>query len=120
MFLLGGLFVLECVAARALLGWPGSALIPWTAVITSYVFYRLAVPCAEKWYDWINAAFDLYRYDLAERLTLRPFKDEEDEMRMWWTISSLVKRGSLEESDRIFDYFLLRNMRGGTKCGDEE
>jgi hypothetical protein len=100
---LSGFFVVECVLARMWLGWAGPALVPWAAVGVAYVFYRLAIPCAEKWYDWINAAFDLYRYQLAERLALEPFKDREDETGRWRAISYFIKHGRWDDF-RAFCY----------------
>ena len=102
---LSAAFVGECVLARVLLGCPGSALVPWAAMGMAYVFYRLAVPYARKWYDWINAAFDLYRYKLAERLALKPFVDEVDEMQKWKDISYFIKR-SPWDGFRAFRYSL--------------
>jgi hypothetical protein len=101
---LSTVFVVECVLARALLGWPGLALVPWAALGMAYVFYRLAVPSADKWYDWINAAFDLYRYQLAERLALKPFENANKELERWWGLSRFIQ-GEQDTFDGL-DYTL--------------
>jgi hypothetical protein len=99
------LFVIECVAAR-MVGWPGSAAIPWTAIVMAYGFYRLAIPCAEKWYDWINAAYDLYRYQLAEQMALRPFENKADETVRWKALSYFIRRYDIKCDDPdIFSSF---------------
>ena len=87
-------FAVECSLARVLLGWPGVSLIPWAAVGVAYGFHKLAILCAKKWYGWINAAYDLYRHQLADTLALEPFKDVEDEKNSWEGISYFVRRGS--------------------------
>ena len=80
------------------------ALVPWAGVGVAYLFYRLAVPCAGKWYDWINAAFDLYRYQLAEQLALKPFENAGEELALWWALSLFA--GGERENFEDFDYTL--------------
>ena len=119
--LLSGVLAMESTVMRWLADQPVFTGIALVSLCAAFLFYHWgAVNCARNWGETIKTAFDLYRYDLAEKLALRPFTDEDDEMWIWWVISSLVKRGSLEELYKVFDYFLLRNMRGGARCGDEE
>jgi hypothetical protein len=108
--LLSLVFVLECVITHVL-GWRIMALVPWLGIGTSYVFYRLTIPCTKKWQDWIKAAFDLYRYQLAEALALPPFEDKDEEMQYWYSISMALGASEKEDEFIAFDYPLPKTKK---------
>jgi hypothetical protein len=98
--LLSLIFVAECILAH-MFGWSGSFIIPWLSLGTTLFFYRLAILSTGKWYDWINAAFDLYRYDLAKQLALRPFKYISDEKKIWANVTRFL------QEDKVSEYLKL-------------
>jgi len=92
--ILSGVLAAESVLLRLFLGQP---MFTWVALASGCVaflfYYWGAVNCARNWGETIKTAFDLYRYQLAEQLALKPFKDKIDETRRWEAISYFIKRG---------------------------
>jgi hypothetical protein len=109
---LSGVLAVEGVLLRLLLKRP---MFTWVALASGCVaflsYYWGAVNCARNWGETIKTAFDLYRYQLAERLALEPFKDKKDETETWEAISYFIKRGRWDDF-RLFRYPLPgRNVR---------
>jgi hypothetical protein len=110
--LLMGIFAIECVALRLILGWHIHALLPLLALCTAYLFYRGATQSALNWGETIKTAFDLYRYQLAEHLALRPFRHKQDETNRWRAMTNFIHSGNVDQKDVFgeFDYPLPRQQ----------
>jgi hypothetical protein len=113
---LSALFGLECVIARLLvvarLLEVGQAysLVSLPAFVLSGLFYAGAKGPARNWGETVKVAFDLYRYELAERLALRRFWSKTEEKTRWKTFSDFILGDDEEFGD--FKYPLPRESEG--------
>jgi len=96
---LSAILMMECVLIRCLLGWPVFTWVALTSGCAVFIFYQAAVWCALNWGEAIKTAFDLYRYQLAEQMSLLPFKDKKDETRRWKALSYFIKRYNIKCDD---------------------
>lgn len=112
---LSALFGLECFVVRLLamaklleVGQVCS-LVSLLASVASGLFYVGAQGPARNWGETVKVAFDLYRYELAERLALRRFWSKTEEKTRWRTFSDFIL-GDEEFGD--FKYPLPRQSEG--------
>jgi hypothetical protein len=81
--LLMGIFGLECILLRIFflpdIGW----WLPLTGFIVALLFYKSAIVSTYNWAAMFRTAFDLYRYQLADALGLKPVDSFEKEQRLW-------------------------------------
>ncbi|MBN1886477.1 MAG: hypothetical protein JW850_00740 [Thermoflexales bacterium] len=78
-----GIFGIECLFVRILFESNLSWWLPLLSLIAAFVFYRAAISSACDWGEMFRAAFDLFRYQLAEALGLQPVKSFEEECVTW-------------------------------------
>jgi len=98
--LLMGIFTTECVIAR-LSGIDLPVIIPAAGLLTAYLLYRGAIQNASNWGETVKTAFDSYRYQLARRLSMKPFYNQKEESARWHAISQFIVKGSAYDK---FDY----------------
>lgn len=106
--ILTGLFALECTAIRLVGGIWIPSWIPVIALGITYLFYRGAIRYAVDWGQVRKAAFDFYRYQLAEHLGLKPFNTQDEERAQWEAISSFLRGDRRDFED--FDYPLPKKV----------
>jgi hypothetical protein len=86
------LFGLECILLRILLlphiGWS----LPVVAFLLAYIFYKAAISSVYNWGGLIAASFDLFRYQLAQALGLKPAGDFKEEKRRWQGLTQFWHR----------------------------
>ena len=99
---LSGLLVVECVIFRLVCERPVLTLIALLSGCIAFAFYQFAVWCARNWGETIKTAFDLYRYQLAERLALKPFERAGDELKRWEGISYFIQ--GIQGGREAFDF----------------
>lgn len=89
----------------------GYGLPIWVAFILSslayFVFYRGSVIAARNWGEAVKTAFDLYRYELAARLSLRPVWSMSEETTQWKRLSSFLR--GFDEGCVGYDYPLPKS-----------
>lgn len=107
---LSALFGLECVVVRLLRVGQVWAFVPILAFVVSSLFYAGARRPANNWGETVKVAFDLYRYELAERLSLRRFWSKAEEKTQWETFSNFILGDDEEFGD--FEYPLPQKSRG--------
>jgi hypothetical protein len=98
--LLVGIFGIECVVLK-LAGIAFTALIPAAAFLSAYFLYRGAIQAASNWGETVKVAFDSYRYQLAHRLSIKPFHNKREEFARWYAVSQFIIQN--EAFDK-FDY----------------
>jgi len=64
--------------------WPIWACLTMGLLAMSYAFYRLAIPRAVAWGETVKAIFDIYRWDLLERLRVAESADTMEEEKPIW------------------------------------
>ena len=101
---LSGMFAVEGLLFRWFSGWPTFTWATLVGGCVAFLSYQAAVRCARNWGETVKTAFDLYRYQLAERLALEPFRDRVEEIMRWEAFSHLVRYGGTRESFRTFRY----------------
>lgn len=103
---LSALFGLECIVARLFGVGQEWSLVPLLAFVVSGLFYAGAKGPASNWGETVKVAFDLYRYELAERLALRRVWSKAEEKTRWETFSDFILGDDEEFGD--FEYPLPR------------
>jgi hypothetical protein len=76
------------------------------ALPVAYAFYRGAIYCAFNWGETVKVAFDLYRYELASQLSLRPVWSMSEERDQWKRVSNFILDPAQDYAD--YDYPLPR------------
>jgi hypothetical protein len=114
---LSGVLAVESVLLRLFLE---QLLFTWVALVSvcaAFSFYQAAIRCAIQWGETVKTAFDLYRYQLAEKLALDPFVDKIDETEKWEDVSYFIKHDSGEEFG-AFHYPQPREKKSATLLGE--
>jgi ABC-type multidrug transport system fused ATPase/permease subunit len=75
----------------------------------AYCFYRGSIAAASNWGESVKVAFDLYRYELAKRLSLRPVWSMSEEKVQWKQLSDFIRYPNREFVD--YGYPLPRETK---------
>jgi hypothetical protein len=58
--------------------------------LLNWIFLWRATSAAIGWGDYVKSAFDLYRFDLLEKLHIAPPKTREEERELWTSLSRAI------------------------------
>jgi hypothetical protein len=86
------IFGIECLLLRVLFLSDLSWVIPVSAFVVAWFFYIFAISSAYNWAALFKAAFDLFRYQLADALGLKPTPSLGQERDLWIGLTRFWQR----------------------------